>query len=328
MPARNSIFPKNEFLVTENMTKFCAFIVTFNRPHILKNTIDAIFNQTQPPQFILVVDNGDDPEMATLLQTYSADKIGYHSMGENAGPPGAIAYGIQWAYENNYQWVYWGDDDDPPQTPDTLERLLNLIKQKDDSKIAGVGAVGVRWNWQKGELERLADSDLHDIVKVDMIAGGQHFILRSDMAEKVGLPNKDLFFGLDDLEYCLRLQQAGYHLYIDGDLMKEYRHLAGRLNIQQRRAIIPTAPQNTLWRRYYSTRNYIFMMRNVFHRSDLAHREMAKSLIRCLTAWQRGIKFGITFNRYQLGGIIDGYLGRMGRTILPIAKVKTNFRQD
>jgi hypothetical protein len=128
-----------------------------------------------------------------------------------------------------------------------------------------------------------------------------------------------LFFALDDLEYCLRIRRAGYRLLVDGEMMRECRQRYDRLGSNASRAPRADLPQHALWRQYYSTRNYIFAMR-AFDRHDLARKETCRALGRAALSWVRGLEFGAACTMLQSRGIIDGYLGRMGRTVAPVAK--------
>lgn len=237
-------------------------------------------------------------------------------MGDNLGPAGAAAYAIKWLTQEGYEWIGWGDDNDPPPFPYTFERLLKVVSESKDENLGGVGAVGAKWDWRKGEFKRLPDAALHGNVEVDSIGGG-YFIQRSNIIHSAGLPDARLFFGFFDPEYCLRIRRSGYRLLVDGDLMREYREKAGRLNLKMQHNLVSRYPQTGLWQRYYRTRNYIFMMRQTFQHPELARREALKALGRTFGAWTRGWEYGATFTRLQLRGILDGYRGRLGRTVTP-----------
>jgi hypothetical protein len=140
---------------------------------------------------------------------------------------------------------------------------------------------------------------------------------------KVGLPDPRLFFGFDDLEYCLRIRAAGYRLLVPGDLMRECRSVSGRLGPRPRRSILPRHSYNSIWRQYYSTRNYIFAMTTTFGHSDLARRELCRAIGRACLSWSRGLRYGSAFTALQLRGVVDGYLGHMGRTVVPAPKCAT-----
>lgn len=298
--------------------KFGAFVVTYNRPAILQQGLKLCFEQTRPPDVILVVDNGDPEETKAVIKGFPKGKVVHEITGANLGSAGGFAYGVKWLYERGYDWIYCGDDDNPPITSDALERLLKLGCMSDD--IAAVGTVGALWDWKKGEAQRLPDEMLKDVMDVDFIGQGHSFTLNRKVVESVGLPNGNLFFGYPDLEYCLRIRSAGYRLLVDGKLMYEHRARDGRLNLEVKQSLLPYRSYDSIWRNYYTTRSYIFMMTQIFKRSDLARRETLKAMGRILMSWKRGVKYGAAFTGYQLRGVVDGYLGRMGRTVSPKPK--------
>ena len=102
-------------------------------------------------------------------------------------------------------------------------------------------------------------------------------------------------------------------------MMKECRVRWGRLDWNPSRSQRGDLAPHALWRRYYSTRNYIFAMRT-FERPDLARNEVLKAMGRAFLSWRRGPKFGSAFTALQLRGVVDGYRGHMGRTVVPTPK--------
>ena len=178
------------------------------------------------------------------------------------------------------------------------------------------------WDWATGEIRRVPDQALSGLISVDAISGNQHLILRAELVAKVGLPDSRLFFGLEELEYCLRIRAAGYRLLVDGDLMREYRARSGHLRRRRRRLIVPHCSYASIWRQDDSTRNYIFAMTRTFQHPELARRELFKAIGRTCFSWARGPRYGSAFTRLQIRGVVDGYLGRMGRTVIPTPKVR------
>jgi glycosyltransferase involved in cell wall biosynthesis len=300
-----------------------AFVTTLNRPFRLRRTLEAMLSQTRPPDHVLVVDNGRSNETQKVVAAFPHTWITYHAMSENVGPAGAAAYSIDRLSRQAYDWIYWGDDDDPPSSSDTFERLLEVASSAGEDTGA-VGAVGAMWDWSAGKTRRLPDEALSGVISVDTIGGGQQFILRKEMAANVGLPDARLFFGFEETEYCLRIRTAGYRLLVSGDLMRECRAHWGRLGSKGRRSIVPHHSYDAIWRQYYSTRNYIFAMTKTFGRPDLARNELYKAMGRACLSWARGPRYGSAFAALQLRGVVDGYLGHMGRTVIPTPKYTTD----
>src|SRR3990172_5700450 len=136
--------------------RFGAFVATFRRPSILGKTIELILEQTHPPEIILVVDNASCKDTESVARNFPQDRVVYEAMPDNLGSAGGTAFGIRWLYDKGYDAIFCGDDDDPPRTPDTMERLIGILTSS-DSDVAGAGAVGAWWDWKRGRLRRLPD---------------------------------------------------------------------------------------------------------------------------------------------------------------------------
>lgn len=301
-----------------SLKRFGGFIITFDRPEILRQTISKVLEQTFSPAYVLVLDNGSNPATQEILGQFAADRVGYHSMGGNLGPAGAAAFGLRRLVELGFDWVWWGDDDDPPRTADTFERLHALATSA-ESRVGAVAAAGNRWDANTGKVVRPADEELHGVLRLDVFAGNNHPIISSTAVREIGLPDAELFFGYEELEYALRLRAAGYEILADGDLFHRYREAAGRLKLEPRRRTQLSWLGRTSWRQYYSTRNYIHIMRQQ-RRNDLVFREVIRSLARATASFRGGFDQGSRFTRLQLAAVIDGYLGKLGKQVSPVAK--------
>jgi GT2 family glycosyltransferase len=297
--------------------KLGAFVTTFNRPQILKDTLARLLQQSLPPEYILVVDNGGEPETLEVVSSFPPDRVGYHRMPRNAGPAGAAAHAIPTLVEAGFDWIYCGDDDDPPLTVDTIERLMRVASEG-EGPIGAVGAIGFPWDYKRGKKIRRFALPMRGIFYVDVVGGGRQLIVSSQAVARVGVPNADLFFGFEDYEYCLRIRKGGFRIAIDSRLGREYAPLISSRHVDQ--WYLRGRPRSEIWRQYYNTRNYIFMMRGEFGSAGLAHREAAKALVRVLRSWTRGFGYGAAFTRLQLRAIVDGYAGRLGATVAPVAK--------
>ena len=304
-----------------DLPSFAAFVMTFNRPHILSETLRTILEQSHAPERILVVDNGDAAQTVALVPELRLPNVDHHVTGDNLGPAAAAGIGLDAIARLGYDWIYWVDDDDPPRTPDTLERLLRLAHTAGAAgDVAAVAAVGQRFDWKSGVVDRLTDQELVGPVEIDVAGGNGQLVVAAHAVQSAGLPDTRLFIDFEDTAYCLRLRRAGYRLLVDGDLMREYRTQTGRIGYRKPGAPSMNAAIGNMWRRYYVTRNYIFCMRTAFGRPDLARREAVRALGRSLYAWTHGPRYGYAYSRMALRGVRDGYTGRMGRTVLPQPK--------
>ena len=297
---------------------FAGFVMTYRRPKILARTLEALLGQTRVPELLLVVDNAASPATEEVVAGCQTDRVVYHPMAENLGPAGAAKTALQRLTRLGFDWIYWGDDDDPPRMPDDLETLLGFAREgkfQPDSRLAGVALSGVRWNWSTGAPQRIQDRELEGPVSLDAVPGSCQMILSSKAIRATGWPDERLFWGLEDYEYCLRLRREGYRIYAPGARMLENRRRAGRLDLQTGRSSVPKMLPKELPRAYYSTRNYVFLMRQTFGRPDLARRRMTKEAVRSAASWLRGPRFGASYTGWQLRAVRDALVGNMGRTV-------------
>lgn len=293
-----------------------AFVITYRRPETLRAAVAALQAQTRPPEEILVVDNAGSSETSRIAAA-GGTSVTYRNAGDNLGPAGAAALALGWARERGFEWTYWGDDDNPPATVDTLERLLALEAQRPPAELGAVAAAGARWDWRTGRLRRPTDDELSGVLSLDVAGGGSQLLVARAALDREDPPRAELFFGWEDLDYCLRLRRAGLEILVDGELMREYRRRTRRLGLDDRRRWSHKPPQHRLWRQYYSARNYIHLMRRAFGRPDLARRETVRVLARSLVAWAHGPRHAAQVARFQLRGVADGYRDRLGRTVEP-----------
>lgn len=166
---------------------------------------------------------------------------------------------------------------------------------------------------------RVPDRDLTGPIDVDSVAGGCLPLINVKAAEQAGYPDARLFFGLEELDFCLRVRRAGYRIVADGGLMRARREARGRLG--WKRPVLPRAAAWAApWRQYYSTRNYVFFMRETFARPDLARLWAARAVAKALLAVARHPREGRALSAALLRGVRDGHASRMGRTVEPVAK--------
>ncbi|MCS5489027.1 glycosyltransferase [Algoriphagus limi] len=237
------------------MIKLGAFIITYHRPQILLDTIRAVFSQTYPPDFIWIIDNSENLETDHAIASLLDSRLRYHRMGYNAGPAGAAAKGLELCAKEGSDWIYWGDDNDPPFHSDCFERLLAI---RDINPFCGVlGAVGQFFDRKKGVIKRVQTCLLEkkDWIEVDTIAGGMCMLVSVEVVKAGIFPNKDLFFGFEELDFCLKVSRKGYSLIVDTSLFLQAREMWGRIEFERP----PYKKKKKLSREYYSLRNLLYI---------------------------------------------------------------------
>lgn len=170
--------PPHESDVAEN-ARVIAVTVTFRRPDLLPRLLQAVREQTRPPDAYLIVDNGGDAEVPADLTPW-AEVL---RPGENLGPAGGYAVGFREALGRGAERVWVLDDDCVPD-PTCLERLLE--------RRAAVVLPRQR---------RAAGSEPW----LPWVGG----LYEARWVERAGPPREDYFMGAEDWEFLHRVRRAG-----------------------------------------------------------------------------------------------------------------------
>jgi GT2 family glycosyltransferase len=290
--------------------KFGSFIITYNRPYTLINTIQSILAQTYSPDFLWIIDNSENLEIDHVIASLLDKRIRYHHMGYNSGPAGGAAKGLELCARDGADWIYWGDDNDPPFRSDCFERLLAI---KDNNPYCGVlGAVGHFFDGKKGVIKRIQTRLLEkkEWVEVDSIAGGMCMLVSAEVVKAGVLPDNDLFFGFEELDFCLKAKRQGFSLVVHCGIFFEARKSSGRLDYQQPHYV----KKANLAREYYSIRNLLFIS------DTLTLNKMKKNLlfkwtVKALYGYRYGLGYGWNNMRLILLAFWHYFRGVKGKTL-------------
>jgi glycosyltransferase involved in cell wall biosynthesis len=291
-------------------------LVTYRRPRALATMLARLAAQEAPPEALLVVDNAGMPETGAVLRRHAPGlPARLLSPGENLGPAGGFALGMRQAVEvaGPDDWILLLDDDDPP--PERRTRFLADLRAvaaqvaEQDPVTGAVGAGGAWFDARRGRMRRVADRELADLVRVDCIANSLFPLYRVRAVREAGVQDGRLFFGFGELEYGLRLQAAGFHLYLAGAPCRQRR--GGRPPRAGARVQPP-------WRRYYGVRNMVHLLRTSGHSLAAARVTVLQGLARPLLSAPGAGQSRLAAVRAALSGARDGWRGRLGRTVEPV----------
>lgn len=155
-------------------------------------------------------------------------------------------------------------DDDVFPTPTCLERLLEAAHTHNDAAILAPR------RWQEGRivchdfteynLTRPFSSMYRGRIAKQQVAVPTYIVgtafegplIRHDVVEKVGLPNRELFIFCDDTDYCLRAHLAGFRLLYVPDARMEKELFFSDDTWSQRE-------EKKKWKRYYQVRNATYL---------------------------------------------------------------------
>ena len=183
------------------MEKVIAVVVTYNRRALLSECITALRKQTRPLDAILVINNGSTDDTEQWL-TKQSDLFFINQ--NNLGSSGGFSTGINWAYRNNYSWIWCMDDDGYPKE-DALDNLLDA----DDGSMRLLNCAVIDKEDKKSFVWKTQQYKTIDEVNTKLIEGIGHpfngTMLHRRIVERVGVPKPKYFLWGDETEYYYRI---------------------------------------------------------------------------------------------------------------------------
>lgn len=279
--------------------RVAAVVATYNRKESLGRCLDALLGQTIAIDCIYIIDNASSDGTADYLvekgyvdarvprrdgsvelvksiamrsRSDCSSVIRYVRMAENTGGAGAFHEGLKRGYEAGYDWLWVLDDDGLPDS-DALEKLLAAAGTTDgyafnsltiaiDRQNLAIGFTMYRGDTRKDGCRTIRN--LSEIENDSVVLNGQaNFfngsLIHRDVIKKVGLPNKDFFIWGDEVEYTLRIQDAGFKTYtVRNSFLVHPCHKARELHVLGRTMRFTPLPP---WKLYYAVRNSLYIDR-------------------------------------------------------------------
>ncbi len=293
--------------------RFAGFLMTYERADILEQTIEKILSQSIAPQKLLIVDNSESNTTELMIKRLGNPVLVYHKVGKNSGPAGAAKVGLELLSKEGFDWIYWGDDDDAPIFEDTFKILLRTALS--DEKCGCVGVVGQYFNRFTGFVKRVPNELLQTegVLKVDTIAGGMSKIVSGEMIRKHQIfPDEKLFFGMEELDFDLKIRRIGYSLFVDRPFYYKHRLKWNKVAVSNK--TLKAKSDNALVREYYSIRNglYIYSKNKLITASIIFFFYHA---IKQIISFKFGIKQGKIRVNFFFKAISDLIRAKMGKFI-------------
>jgi len=244
------------------MKSVTAIVVTFNRKGLLIRCIEQLRQQTVLLNNIIVVNNGSTDGTAEWLDSQMDLEVIHQ---ENVGGAGGFYRGIQHAFESGFDWIWCMDDDVYPE-PDCLELLLKrdsdkvgmlcpLRKQNGKVFVSEVKKFNLTNAFKSLHTDSLSPKEVigKDLFNIEGIAFEGPLIKR-EVVERIGLPNKDLFLLYDDSDYSYRAILAGYEIrLVTAAVLNKELFFADDDRVTQ--------VQKGKWKLYYHIRNTVYFNR-------------------------------------------------------------------
>ena len=243
----------------EKQNRAAAVVVTYNRLELLRQCVQALRNQSAACD-ILIVDNASTDGTARWLA--SQPELTCRNTGSNLGGAGGFNYGMRWAVEAGYDYVWVMDDDTLPQ-PDALQKLL----EADEVLKGSYGWLSSVVLWTDGSdckmnRQKLKKSghEYFPLLQYGLVQAEQatfvSLFLRAETICRFGLPIKEFFIWGDDIEFTRRIAiRGGLPSFVAG--CSQVVH-ATKNNVGSNVALDDTA---RIGRYFYAFRNEAYLYR-------------------------------------------------------------------
>jgi len=263
--------------------KILIIIVTWNKKDYVIDLLNSLSAISFPRQQldILVIDNASNDGTVEALEAQFTD-IQIIQNSENLGGTGGFNTGLAWAFEqaeSRYDYL-WLLDNDVVVHQQALTELVVLLDENPDIAIAGSTMMQLDYPWRINEMGAfvdrgqgtllfnrhlkevpgwreknlpellLCDADLskkldycQPDMDVDYVAAAS-LLIRAPVAKQAGLW-MDFFIHFDDVEWCLRIAQAGHRVVVSAQSL--IWHVSA----------IAKVPS---WILYYDNRNVLYLL--------------------------------------------------------------------
>ncbi len=299
----------------ENIT---AVVVTYNRKELLVRCIEYLRRQTVRLDNIIVVNNDSTDGTKEWLDSQTGLDVIHQ---ENVGGSGGFYRGIEHAYESGYDWIWCMDDDVYPE-PDCLEELLKhddektgilcpLHKQEGKTFLSEIKKFNLTNPFKSLHIHELTTEDVksQDIVGIEgMVFEGP--LIKREVVERIGLPNKELFLLYDDSDYSYRTVLAGYRVkLVTKAILNKEKFFSNENRVTQ--------VQKGKWKLYYHIRNTVYFNRKYGKNAWVRNLRPVCVMLQ----YQGYVLKNLPFNKkYQVSDLLtfyrayrDGIKGRIGR---------------
>jgi rhamnosyltransferase len=255
---------KSDIYPSEHPFRICGALILYNpESSVVKNVQSFIGNIAE----LLVVDNSDVIQPSTIEELQKLPKVTYINNRGNMGIANALNMAASIAYNKKFQWLLTMDQDSS-FIDGGLSLLINDL-QISFSLYPNVALITPYHNVVDSfEKETDAKAGLHSITSC-MTSGN---IIDLEVWKSVGGFEEKLFIDYVDHEYCLRLKKFGKTIIQDDNValnhklgdVKTFKFLGRR-----------TASHHNYIRRYYITRNRLYLLNQYFsYQPRLAFREL------------------------------------------------------
>jgi GT2 family glycosyltransferase len=230
-----------------------AVLVSHDGERWLGPVLEALLSQQRPVQRIIAVDTGSRDRSVDLLEAALGPDSVLHRK-RSTGYGAAVAFGLkssppvgydEFGYDSPQapvEWIWLLHDDCAP-APDALGQLLLAAEDEPDAAVLGpkirgwydkrqllevgatVAANGRRWTG----LERNEhDQGQHDETRPVLSVSSAGMLVRREVWDRLRGFDRGISLFRDDLDFCWRVNSAGYRVVVAPDAVVHHAEAAAR----------------------------------------------------------------------------------------------------
>jgi GT2 family glycosyltransferase len=300
------------------ITKIAIIIVTWNKIKQVCLLLKDL-NELELPNInldIYVVDNASTDGTQSYLEEYCSDQVKVLQTGSNLGGSGGFSCGLQFVSKLDYNYI-WLLDDDVRLDSLALVALINTLQNYEEVGVVGsqirklqkpnaIQEIGSFINNKKAHLEINFGNQVNisteeilqgkPYVNVDICAAAS-LLIRCEIVQHMGV-FEDYFLHFDDVEWCLRIKQAGWVIAVNPHSI-----------------VWHDSPdfKSRPWMNYYDERNLCYCWQK--HRPELLLKRVVVSFPRLVYYAATGRYFLAEISIAGFQDFINGVQGKMLRKI-------------
>lgn len=309
------------------MTEVAVVILNYNGKKFLQQFLPSVI-QFSPGAEIVVADNGSTDDSVNFLKE-NFPSIALIESQINRGFCGGYNYALK-QIESTYYVLL---NSDVEVTPNWLEPVIKLFrenkniaaaqpkilshKNKQEFEYAGAGgglidALG--YPFCRGRIFNSVETDTtqyNDQRPIFWATGACHFV-RAELYHQLGGLDEDYFAHMEEIDFCWRLQRAGYQIYYQGE--STVYHVGGG-------TLSSLSPRKT----YYNFRNGLSMISKHFSAAEL----LWKLPVRILLDWVAALKFLVQPSPADAWAVIKAhvyYFSHLGSEYAKRRKLKQQLK--
>ena len=285
-----------------------AVIVSYNCDQNILNSINKIKNKVKR---VIIVDNGSQQNSINLLKNIKESNIEIIYNKKNLGIATALNIGVKKCIDYECKWVLTLDQDSICED-NMIENMLKYYYSLDITQREKVGILAPKHikvlDVEKYKLVLDNKSNITGKEIIAEITSGN--LVNINVFEKCGYFKEELFIDYVDFEYCLRIREYGFKIFIiNQSILIHTLGVPKKIKLLNKELIYSTHSEI---RHYYIARNRLYVWKNYFNKEFtwvfMDFLKMNRDLIKLIVLEDNTIKK----LKYIRLGILDYFNNKYG----------------